>query len=205
LSGRAADQNPLLKDDHVSEGISIPFKDAEIIANAGEPVGDPKVRGYSGSSSGYGPANGTAAYFHPTFHLSAIFQAQSAHRLKFVVELASKWTELVHADDYEITLTDDRGHVFRPTEVQNGRAHAVFSAMMVSRSDVVGMTVNTPGGTYVITHPEDGSLDVKQMFAAKSMLWFEGDGLLTDSTQSLTLHLRNSKRKVDFIWQFQGT
>jgi hypothetical protein len=195
LVGRTQDTNPLLKQDHVSEGIAIPFKDSQIIANAGQAV-DPAGRpGYASTG---------AQYYHPTFHQSAIFEAQSTDHLVFVVELANRWVELTHAENYEIELVDDQGHHYHPVAIEGRPARIIRQTMNLGRSDVVHMVVNGPGGTQVFTHAEEAnSGDVKAMLAARASIAFHSPGLLSPQTRRLTLLLHHPNRQLEFTWEFR--
>jgi len=202
LVGRAQDRNPLLKPpDQVSEGIAIPTKDAQIIANAGQAVdtADPAHP----NTSGY--ASTGAQYFHPTFHQSAIFQARSVSHLIFLVELSNRWSELTHAENYEVSLIDEQGHVFRPAEMRGEPAKRIFSSMVLGRSDVVHMVVlGTSAGTQVYTHGEDQNTDMKTMLGARTIIEFLADQpILTPQTRELKLRLKHRNRALEFIWDFR--
>jgi hypothetical protein len=202
LVGHAVDQNPLLKPDHTSEGIAIQTKDAQIIANSGAAV-EPASRP-GGPPSGY--ASTGAGYFHPAFHQSAIFQANSASDLVFLLELSNRWPELTHAENYDCILSDDKGRQFRAAEVHSTAAHVVFQTMALGRTDVVHMVAKTvTGNIYVSSHNEESTTDVsKNMMAARSLLEFRGDQILTPQTRKLKLSLRNKNRDIEFIWEFKA-
>jgi hypothetical protein len=201
LVGRAHDQNPLGKPDHVSEGIAIATKDAQIIANAGAAV-DPASHSRP-NTSGY--ASTGAQYYHPTFYQSAIFEVKGTEELVFLVELANRWPELTHAENYDIRLENDRGQVFHPADIRGQRAHVVLASMTLGRSDVVHMTVRTLGGQWMSFHhaePESGA-DGRTMLAARSLVEFRAPGLLTKDTRRLTLHLSAKGRSLEFVWEFE--
>jgi hypothetical protein len=200
LIGRAQDQNPLTKPDHISEGIAIPTKDAQIIANAGESVGDP-----GNENRGKYSASG-ASYTHPTFHQTAYFQAPNPNQVVFIIELQNRWRELTHAENYEVTLVDDLGRKFLPAEVRSTNSHVVFAGMVLARTDVVHMVVfssSAPGGAYVFTHNEGDQGDSGAMMGARSLVEFRGDNIVTPSTKRLVLRLQNRNRSLEFVWDFQ--
>jgi hypothetical protein len=200
LTGRAEDQNPLLKPDHISEGIAIPTKDAQIIANAGESVGDP-----GNENRGRYSASG-ASYTHPTFHQTAYFQAPSSGQVVFIVELQNRWRELTHAENYEVTLVDDLGRKFLPAEVRSTTSRIVFAGMILARTDVVHMVVlssSAPGGAFVFSHNEGDQGDTKAMMGARSLIEFRGDNIVTPGTKRLLLRLTNRNRSLEFVWDFK--
>src|SRR5262249_43897094 len=154
-----------------------------------DPAGAP---GYAASGVGF---------THPTFYQSAIFQAQSTRHLTFLVELANRWPELTHAENYDVTLVDDKGHVFRPAGSHGTSAHALFSSMNLGRTDVVHMVVTTQTGTHTYTHGEESTNDMKTMMGARTILEFQGpDPILTPETHQLKLSLKHKSRRIEFIW-----
>src|SRR5262249_52037833 len=103
LIGRAQARNPLFKPpDQVSADIAIPTSARQLIGSAGGGVDPAGAPGYAASGVGF---------THPPFYQSAIFQAQSTRHLTFLIELANRWPELTHAENYDVTLVDDKGHV----------------------------------------------------------------------------------------------
>jgi hypothetical protein len=198
LVGRAADRNPLLKPDFVSEGVAIPIKDPQIIANAGQAV-DPAS--HAQPSRDY--ASTGAQWYHPTFHQSAIFEARSPNDLVFLIELCNRWPELTHVENYDVTLSDEKGHVFRPSGVRGTPAHVIMASMLLGRSDVVHMTVKTVSGqTISYSHGEDASGDTRNMLAARSLVEFEGRPVITPETKRLRLRLKSAHRSLEFVWEF---
>src|SRR5262249_13962750 len=135
--------------DRASEGIAIAVKDAQIIASAGQVV-DPAS--HEGAPNTYA-AKG-AQYYHPRFHHSAIFLAKTGSSLLFLVALSSRWAELTQAQNFDITLSDDRGREFRPARVVSTRPRVILTSMVLSRSDVPYMVLRTPQGQMAFTHPE---------------------------------------------------
>ena len=203
LVGRAEDQNPFTKSDHISEGIDIPVKDAQIISNAGESVGDPGKE-----NRGKYAASG-ASYTHPTFHQTAYFQAPNPNQIIFLVELQNRWNELTHAESYEVTLIDDQGHKFLPADIKHTPPRVVWAGMTLGRTDVVHMTVidaAAPGGAYQFSHGEGTTgdpTDNSTMRAARSLIEFRGPNIVTPTTRKLTLRMYNRNRSLEFVWDFK--
>jgi hypothetical protein len=200
LRGRALDDNPLTKEDHVSEGIAIETRDAQVIAGSGPTVQIANPQHPARSSY----ASTGSSYYHPAFYQSAIFEAKSPSHLIFQVELANRWSELTHADSYDISLEDDQGHVFRPADVSGTHDHVIIAQMTVGRTDVVHMVVTTGSGTHIYRHTESSSdPDSQNIRAARSTLEFEGEPMLTASTRRLKLRLHNRNRSLEFVWDFR--
>ena len=203
LIGRADDQNPFTKPDHISEGVIIPVKDVQIISNAGESVGDPGKE-----NKGKYAASG-ASYTHPTFHQTAYFQAPNPNQIIFLVELQNRWRELTHAESYEVTLIDDQGRKFLPADVKSTASRVVWAGMTLGRTDVVHMTVfdsSAPGGAYQFSHGESTTGDTSDnstMLAARSLIDFRGANIVTPTTKKLTLRLHNRNRSLEFVWDFK--
>jgi hypothetical protein len=203
LVGKAQDENPFYKPDHIGEGIDIPTKDAQIISNAGESVGDPGKE-----NRGRYAASG-ASYTHPTFHQTCYFQAPNPNQIIFLVELQNRWRELTHAESYEVSMTDDRGRKFLPADVKSTSSHVVWAGMVLGRTDVIHMTVLSSsfnGGYRNFSHGEGTTgdpTDNTTMLAARSLIEFRGPNIVTPTTKRIVLQLRNRNRSLEFVWDFK--
>lgn len=192
LKGHADMEHPLAAAERedsgsvVSDGIAIPTKDPEVIAFEGTHA--PRTQG-------------GALRYNPTFYQTAVFEMVTPDRVDFMVELQHRNADYADPREYQVWLEDDAGHRVSPVHIEGTPLRAEKVTMNLGRVGIPVMQVRAPGMTYVMRVSEDSDRSM-MIQRRRSLLTFEGRGLIRPETKRLSLVLRNDHRTLRFTWNF---
>jgi hypothetical protein len=178
--------NPLVAADdpaaRTSERITITRNDVDLVMPISQvDTRDPETPAVPAE---YGPMVNSekitsyGSYYRWPLHTSASWTMVSRDDLRFHVAVDHKWSEYVDLAEWGAELVDDQGHVYRPTAVENRRAHILYGA----KPEEAALTIYRGNGDFVFNAP----------------------GLLTANARWIKLVLSHGVDKFEYTWKFQA-
>jgi hypothetical protein len=133
----------------------------------------------------------------------ASFTMVSRDRLRFHVQIDHKWQEWADLNSWDVELTDDKGHSWRPEAIEHARTNIITrmwdrerrSARRNQYGDIV--EINDDGWRNRQTL---GSLSV---FRGKADFVFYQRDLFSVNVRELKLVVKRSGEAFEFVWRFQ--